>query len=85
MRENLLQQRVAFEGDTVGEQPIHRATKAVNIGAMIGAARVVRLLGGHIVDGPHHLPCLGQSFAVILRTQRALQSREAHIENLHDT
>ena len=41
-----------------------------------------RLLGGHVVDRAHDVARVGQPVVVVALAQRAVDTRQAHVENL---
>ena len=51
---------LAAEWFPASQEEKQRAAEAVNVGEVIGAAGVLRLLGRHVVDSPHVHAALGQ-------------------------
>src|SRR5262249_54787289 len=82
----LLDQGAAGERYLSSEQVVESATKTVEVGADVGAVRVLQLLGSDVVRGPDDRAVLSEGGNRFLRClAQLIESRHPHIEYLEQT
>ena len=83
MRHQLLHDRVAVVQTLACQQVVQRTTERIDVAPRIGMLGVHRLFGGHVIDRPHDRPGRSQPCSFGRASDRVLDPRQTHIENLH--
>ncbi len=82
MSQNLLDDRGSLVKISAGQQPVERATEAVDVTASVSIMRIGRLLGRHVIHRAHDSASVRE--LMIGRIARRIEPGQAHVENLHD-
>jgi hypothetical protein len=79
MRHRFLHNGFACVQRTPAQQVPQRRAQTVDVRPAVGALRIGRLLGRHVVHGPHHLPRAGK---LVLLDPGGLQAGQTHVQDL---